>query len=167
MIAVLHNWDRYFGGGETFLFQLLPTFAVYRWDSANRAETAIADGGGGGADGGSGSADGGSGSGGSADGNIRSGGSGDASANGGAATDVETGGSGAGDGGSAKPRGYFMLADMEKIAIGGGGSGHGLELDQELGECRSSRCDTFDNEPFAEDGHTTFKCASVEAWAVH
>ena len=56
-----------------------------------------------------------------------------------------------------------MAGDAERIAVGGGGIGHGLELDSDFATCMSHSCATFGNDPLGGDKFQ-FKCANVEAW---
>ena len=63
---------------------------------------------------------------------------------------------------SGAPSAYFMYANAKTIAVGGGGSGHALQLDEEL-RGTSSPCDTFQN-LCLNGGSESFECASLECW---
>ena len=63
---------------------------------------------------------------------------------------------------AAKESAYFMYATASTIAVGGGGSGHGIQLDAEL-RGSSSTCDTFLNARLAGETEA-FECAAVEVW---
>lgn len=60
------------------------------------------------------------------------------------------------------PAAYFMYATAKTIAVGGGGSGHALQLDAEL-RGTSSPCDTFQNVCLNGESEN-FECASLEVW---
>ena len=57
---------------------------------------------------------------------------------------------------------HFMTGDDARIAVGGGGAGHGLELDKDFEYGTTAACDTFLNHPLMAT--TKFRCASVEVW---
>lgn len=57
---------------------------------------------------------------------------------------------------------YFMHATVTSLAIGGGGDGHGLQLDEELKHGSSYPCSTFGNRGLAKN--SDFVCGTVEAW---
>eukprot|EP00039_Didymoeca_costata_P010149 m.136084 g.136084 ORF g.136084 m.136084 type:complete len:524 (+) comp14722_c0_seq7:204-1775(+) len=61
---------------------------------------------------------------------------------------------------------YFLYAEMTKIAVGGGGKGHGLELDEEFRICSTEECDTFKNERLSQSGSSAFPCSCVEVWGL-
>jgi hypothetical protein len=62
----------------------------------------------------------------------------------------------------AKESAYFMYATAQTIALGGGGSGHGIQLDEELNGT-SSTCNTFLNACLSGESEN-FECAAVEVW---
>ena len=57
---------------------------------------------------------------------------------------------------------YFMHATGTSLAIGGGGEGHGLQLDDELRHGSSYPCATFGNRGLAKTPE--FICGTVEVW---
>merc|ERR1712216_242408 len=61
------------------------------------------------------------------------------------------------DAGTQAPK-MFLNATSERLLIGGGG-GHAIELDSALHHGRSSRCDTYNNEPMCESN--SFECVSL------
>eukprot|EP00039_Didymoeca_costata_P003999 m.70898 g.70898 ORF g.70898 m.70898 type:complete len:897 (+) comp12183_c0_seq1:401-3091(+) len=61
------------------------------------------------------------------------------------------------------PPPYFMLAQKNSLAIGGGGGeGYAIQLDDELRYGSSYPCDTFDNPKLTKENK--FECVAVEVW---
>jgi hypothetical protein len=64
---------------------------------------------------------------------------------------------------------YFCFADLEKIAMGGGGQGFGFVIDADFRSVGSSSCVTFGNDKSLdianESGTPTSRIANVELWA--
>ncbi|KAG4090307.1 TLD-domain-containing protein [Neocallimastix lanati (nom. inval.)] len=57
---------------------------------------------------------------------------------------------------------YFMLAEPEFIAMGGGNGNFGFYLDEDIHFGYSSACDTYYNEVLTEDNE--FECYGCEVW---
>jgi len=59
---------------------------------------------------------------------------------------------------------FFMLADPEFIAMGGGNSNFGFYLDENIQYGYSSTCDTFENEILTKN--SKFECYGCEFWGI-
>ncbi|OUM57377.1 hypothetical protein PIROE2DRAFT_28581, partial [Piromyces sp. E2] len=59
---------------------------------------------------------------------------------------------------------YFMLADTDFIAMGGGNSNFGLYLDENIQYGYTSTCDTFENDILTKNNK--FECYGCEIWGL-
>ncbi|KAJ3201770.1 hypothetical protein HDU82_007879 [Entophlyctis luteolus] len=77
---------------------------------------------------------------------------------------VDRDGDGVGEGESDSPS-MFIMATRHEITLGGGGSGFGLWLNEDLSIGTTDYCQTFANSPLTGNGEKKFECLSVEVYA--
>ena len=56
----------------------------------------------------------------------------------------------------------FLHCNHDRIAIGGGGAGHAIEIDDDLRHGTTYASSTFENEPLTPT--TDFECVGLEFW---
>mmetsp|Transcript_9965 Transcript_9965/g.25565 ORF Transcript_9965/g.25565 Transcript_9965/m.25565 type:complete len:186 (+) Transcript_9965:80-637(+) len=78
--------------------------------------------------------------------------------------DAGAGAAGAAEVGKGGVPSLFMYATDDVLAVGGGGGGHAIQLDEQLKDGLSQPCATFGNPGLLTKGDA-FTCARVEVWS--
>lgn len=60
---------------------------------------------------------------------------------------------------------FYINCEQRFLSVGSGGGHYGLWLDDSLDAGRSSRCETFGNEPLSDEGEK-FGVLGVELWVM-